>query len=254
MVNRVMGYTMLYKKLNKGFTLIELLVVIAIIALLLAILMPALSRAKEQAQATRCLANLKQIGVAMHLYANDYDYLLPRAELRPGVAIYTGIDMRWPVLFMPYVGGLSDNVENYHELEIFDCPSYPLKEQTVDYCTNAFDLKGSSTEYFGFTKLDDFPRHATTIYMGDYEYIPDVAHIKIILKDDPADTMKVKMQSLDVWRPNHLPSAPDSSRRMARDRHNKRVNCLFIDGHSDDKMALDITPYDFGLSAEHRLP
>lgn len=253
-VERIVECTMSRKRHAKGFTLIELLVVIAIIALLLAILMPALSRAKEQAQATRCLANLKQTGVAMHLYANDYDYQLPRAELRPGIAIYTGIDMRWPVLFMPYVGGLSNNVENYYELEIFDCPRYPYKEQTVDYCTNAFDLKGSSTEYFGFTKLDDFPRHATTIYMADYEYIPDAGHIKIILKDDPPDTMKVKMQSLDAWNPNHLPSAPDSSRRVARDRHNKRVNCLFIDGHSDDKNALDITPYDFGLSAEHRLP
>ncbi len=242
------------KKLNKGFTLIELLVVIAIIALLLAILMPALSRAKEQAQATRCLANLKQIGVAMHLYASDYDYKLPRAELRPGVAVYNGIDMRWPVLFMPYVGGISDKVENYYELKIFDCPSYPNKDQTVDYCTNAFDLKGTMTEYFGFSKIDDFPRHATTIFMADYEYIPNADHIKIILKDDPPDEMKVKMQSLDVWNANHLPSAPDGSRRMARDRHNKRVNCLFIDGHSDDMMALDITPYDFGLSAEYRIP
>jgi prepilin-type N-terminal cleavage/methylation domain-containing protein/prepilin-type processing-associated H-X9-DG protein len=245
---------MLCRKLNKGFTLIELLVVIAIIALLLAILMPALSRAKEQAQATRCLANLKQIGVAMHLYAGDYDYQLPRAELRPGVLVYAGIEMRWPVLFMPYVGGQSKNFENYYELEIFDCPSYPYKEQTVDYCTNAFDLKGSMTEYFGFSKLDDFPRHATTIYMADYEYIPEVDHIKIILKDDPPDIMKVKMQSLDVWNASHLPSAPDGSRRMASDRHNKRLNCLFIDGHSNDMMANDITPYDFGLSAEHRIP
>ena len=242
------------KKLNTGFTLIELLVVIAIIALLLAILMPALSRVKEQAQATRCLANLKQIGVAMHLYANDYDYKVPRAELRPGVAVYTGIDMRWPILFMPYVGVISNKVENYYELQIFDCPSYPYKEQTVDYCTNAFDLKGSMTEYFGFTKLDDFPRHATTIFMADYEYIPEAGHIKIILKEDAPDEMKVKMQSLDLWNASHLPSGSDGSRRMANNRHNKRVNCLFIDGHSDDMMANDITPYDFGLSAEYRLP
>ncbi len=72
------------RELRAGFTLIELLVVIAVIALLMAILLPALSRAREQAKGTRCLSNLKQIGVAMHAYAADYDYLLPRAELRPG--------------------------------------------------------------------------------------------------------------------------------------------------------------------------
>lgn len=235
---------------DRGFTLIELLVVIAIIALLLAILMPALSRAKEQAKKTRCQANLKQIGLAMHLYASDYDYKVPRAELRPGVDIYTGIDMRWPVLFMPYVGGISGNVENYHEVGIYDCPSYPVKEQTVDYCTNAFDLKGSLTEYFGFSKLDDFPRHAKTIYMADYEYIPDASHIKIILKDDPANTMKSKMQSLDVWHTNHLPSAGDGSRRVARNRHKKWLNCMYIDGHCDDVIALEVTAYDFGLPAD----
>jgi prepilin-type N-terminal cleavage/methylation domain-containing protein/prepilin-type processing-associated H-X9-DG protein len=230
------------RKYSEAFTLIELLVVIAIIALLLAILLPAMGRAREQARATRCLANLKQIGLAMHAYASDYDYLLPRAELRPG-----GIDMRWPVLFMPYVGGLSDNVENYYELQIFDCPSYPIKEQTVDYCCNAFDLEGSLTEYFGFTKLDDFPRHTTTIYLADYEYTPNMGHIKIILKDDPPNTMKSKMQSLDAWRPNHLPSAEDNTRRVARNRHTKWINCLFIDGHSSKMNPLEITTYDYGL-------
>jgi prepilin-type N-terminal cleavage/methylation domain-containing protein len=234
----------------RGFTLIELLVVIAIIALLLAILLPALNRVKEQAKQTRCLANLKQIGLAMQAYASDYDYLIPQAELRPGIGIYTGIEMRWPVLFMPYLGAVTsdlNNLEEYYEVQIFDCPSYPLKEQTVDYCTNAFDLKGSNTESFGFTKLDDFPRHTSTIYMADYEYIPDADHIKIILKDDPIDVMKVKMQSLDVWNTNHLPSAPDGSRRVARDRHKKWINCMFIDGHSGKMRPLEITRYDFGL-------
>ncbi|MGD8501676.1 MAG: type II secretion system protein, partial [Phycisphaerales bacterium] len=167
-------------KRTKGFTLIELLVVIAIIALLLGILMPALGRAKKQAQATRCLANLKQIGLAMHLYATDYNYLVPRAEVRPGVALFDGIDMRWPVLFMPFVGGKTVKFDHYYEVKIYDCPSYPIKEQTLDYCVNAFDLKGSGRENFGFTKLDDFPRHAKTIYMGDYEYLPNQNQIQII--------------------------------------------------------------------------
>ena len=244
---------MFFKKGAKGFTLIELLVVIAIIALLLSILMPALQRVKEQAKQTRCLANLKQIGVAMHLYANEYDYKLPRAELRPGVGVYTGIDMRWPVLFMPYLGAVSDNLENYFEVQIFDCPSYPDKEQTVDYCLNAWDLKAGSspTEYFGFTKIDDFPRHATTIYLADLEF--DRGDIRIILKDDPPDTMKTKMQWLDVWKPSHLPSGPDGSRRVALDRHKKWINCMFIDGHYCKMRPLELTGYDFGMPAGSQL-
>ncbi len=126
-----------------------------------------------------------------------------------------------------------------------------LKDQTVDYCTNAFDLKGTMTEFFGFSKLDDFPRHGTTIYLADYEYLPNAEQIKIILKDDAADTMKVKMQSLDAWHENHLPSGGDTTRRVARDRHMKWVNCLFIDGHSAKMHPLELTAYDFGLAREH---
>jgi len=62
---------------GKGFTLIELLVVIAIIGILSAILLPALSRAKAQAQSIPCLNNTKQLTLAWQMYANDFESQLP---------------------------------------------------------------------------------------------------------------------------------------------------------------------------------
>ncbi len=64
---------------RKGFTLIELLVVIAIIAVLMAILMPALSRVKEQAREMVCQGNLRQYGIAQALYLDDHDDRYPSA-------------------------------------------------------------------------------------------------------------------------------------------------------------------------------
>jgi prepilin-type N-terminal cleavage/methylation domain-containing protein/prepilin-type processing-associated H-X9-DG protein len=62
---------------DRGFTLIELLVVIAIIAILAAILFPVFARARAKARQASCMSNLKQLGVAMHMYSEDFDGQLP---------------------------------------------------------------------------------------------------------------------------------------------------------------------------------
>lgn len=71
---------------RNGFTLIELLVVIAIIAILAAILFPVFAQAREKAKQASCLSNMKQIGLAMKLYADDYDGDFPNG-------CYTGGDL-----------------------------------------------------------------------------------------------------------------------------------------------------------------
>lgn len=68
------------RRIRNGFTLIELLVVVAIIALLMSILLPSLGRAREQAKTLKCLSNMKTIGMAAMLYANQNDNSLPPAN------------------------------------------------------------------------------------------------------------------------------------------------------------------------------
>ena len=66
--------------MKRGFTLIELLVVIAIIAVLAAILFPVFATARGKARQTVCTSNLRQIGLALQMYAQDYDGMVPFAK------------------------------------------------------------------------------------------------------------------------------------------------------------------------------
>ena len=99
----------------RGFTLIELLVVIAIIAILVSILLPTLGKARDQARAVVCLNNMRGIGFAMNMYAEDNDDYIPR----------DADTVNWILAFMPYISDSSGRVDDYRKVKCYQCPNFP---------------------------------------------------------------------------------------------------------------------------------
>ncbi|UCD00374.1 MAG: type II secretion system protein [Phycisphaerales bacterium] len=218
---------------RRGFTLIELLVVIAIIALLMGILMPALQRARKQAKGVMCKSNLRQVGLGANLYAEQYDRFVPR-----GLAGGTG--RAWFQLFMPFLAQKPIN-NDYRTVDIYRCPSYPDKEQTVCYVVNGWDFKNrddmQGTEILKSSKLSECTRRSSTIYLADNEDGP-WRHIIKKANDDGNNRC-------DVWNPGHLPDSNSQDvtrgRRVARARHRKGSHCLFLDWHVERMAAEEVT-------------
>jgi prepilin-type N-terminal cleavage/methylation domain-containing protein/prepilin-type processing-associated H-X9-DG protein len=159
---------------KKGFTLIELLVVIAIIAILAAILFPVFARARENARRASCQSNLKQVGLALAQYTQDYDERFPAWA----TANYNiGEVKRWNINMQPYV----------KSSQVFTCPSNPDKSVetfagvsiSVHYGANVngTGLKDTATDHKGegvFSDwstpgilLSEFSTPATTISVAE---------------------------------------------------------------------------------------
>lgn len=107
------------RKIN-GFTLIELLVVVAIIALLMSILLPSLGRAREQAKTLKCLSNLKQVGMAAMMYANQHDNALPPAN-HSSTGTATGDGTRWSNRLQYVITGQGTPINPPYGTSMKDC-------------------------------------------------------------------------------------------------------------------------------------
>lgn len=126
---------------RRGFTLIELLVVIAIIAILAAILFPVFAKAREKARQSSCVSNLKQVGLGILQYVQDYDEIMPRTQPALGA----------PMSFYAFPGTgatggslWGNSIQSYiKNSQIYACPSLPPYDPfalpngvPIGYCMN----------------------------------------------------------------------------------------------------------------------
>ena len=229
---------------SRGFTLIELLVVIAIIAVLLAILMPAMRKIKETAREAGCKSNLRNIGLAVHMYLDDYDRKLPNTGsanqflwfepdgvtyLKPGSS-----NSYWGLYYKEYL----------KETKIFGCPSLQRTTRLIYSYSNYPDpSKLIQHAAFGLNhhtrnrgrNTNDVYRLAEFIFCTDHsEPRPECGSGDSFHNNDMPGTFNLssyrKSQGgsrwfsyRDIWRHN--------VRRYEDEATGGRSNTLWLDGH-----------------------
>ncbi len=190
---------------SSGFTLIELLVVISIIALLVGILLPALSMAKGRAISTACKNNMRQMGVGVRLYLDDYKEYLPNARFLPKPVAAGDRRDGLPTLLKKYLV-LDEAGRN----EIYRCPGDDV----------LFDVCGISYAYELF-----FRGERMLDLMRDLREWGDINESQVWLSYD------LEPAAIELF---------DGTKLKIVDRH-QDYNVLFADGHVEGLKAEDLT-------------